>query len=54
MWDQDPDFLDVLEEHDFEYESADDSSDLEHEADVEDMTEEDLLDEYSEYPDYDH
>ncbi len=53
MWDEDPDFLDVLEEHDLEYESDDDSSDSEHEPDTEDMTEEDMFDEYSEYLDCD-
>ncbi len=53
MWDQDPDFRDALEEHDFEYESDDDFSDSEHEGDPEDTTEEELLDEYSEYLNHD-
>ncbi len=53
MRDEDPDFLDVLEEHDLEHESADYSSDSEQESETEDVTEEDLLDEYSEYLDYD-
>ncbi len=53
MWDEDPDFLDVLEEHDFEHESDGDSADLEHELDIEDMTEEDIFDEHSEYLDCD-
>ncbi|MBC8473107.1 MAG: hypothetical protein H8D56_26920 [Planctomycetes bacterium] len=53
MWDQDPDILEALEELDFEHESDDDFSDLEHESDPEDTTEEDLLDEYGEYLDDD-
>ncbi|MHC4430561.1 MAG: hypothetical protein ACYTBS_01850 [Planctomycetota bacterium] len=54
MWDQDPDILEALEEHDLDYESDDDLSDFEHEDDPEDPTAEDLLDEYSEYLDQDH
>ena len=54
MWDEEPDFHDVLEEHDFEHESDDDFSDLEHEPHTEDMTEEDMLDGHGEYPEYDH
>jgi len=45
MWDEDPDFLDVLEEHDFEHEYDDDLSDFEHEPDEEEITEEDVFDE---------
>ena len=54
MWDQDPDILDVLEEHDFEYETDDDFSDFEHEDDPEDSTEDELLEDYDEYLDEDH
>ena len=54
MWDQDPDILEALEEHDFEYETDDDFSDFEHEDDPEDATGDELLDEYSEYLDEDH
>lgn len=54
MWDEDPDFRDALDEHEFEYESDDGFSDSEHECDPEDATEDELLDEYSEYLDRDH
>ncbi|MEA3225691.1 MAG: hypothetical protein U9Q07_07035 [Planctomycetota bacterium] len=54
MRDEEPDILDALEGHDFEYESADDFSDLEHESDITELDDEDAFDEYSAYFDYDH
>lgn len=54
MWDDDPDFFDILDEHDSQYKSDDDYSDSEHHCDPEDTTEDELLDEYSDILDYDH
>ncbi len=54
MWDEDPDFRDALDEHEFEYGSDDGSSDSDYQRAPEDATEDELLDEYSEYLDRDH
>lgn len=54
MRDEEPDIFEALEEHDFEYESADDFADLEHESEIAEFDDEDAFDEYSKYLDYDN
>ena len=53
MWNEDPDIFDALEEHNFEYDAADDYPDMEHESDMAELEDDnDAFDEYDTYLDY--
>jgi len=52
VWDEEPDILEALEEHDFECESDDDFSELDLDSDVAEDAEEEV-DEDTEFIDYD-
>ena len=54
MRDEESDIFEALEEHDFEYESADDFVDLEHESEIAEFDDEEAFDEYSAYLDCDN
>jgi len=52
MWDDDPDVIDAIDEHDFENESDDDLADFEMDSEMGELTEAEALDEYSSFFEY--
>ena len=52
MWDDDPDIIDAIDEHDFEYESAEDFADFGMDSDMGELTEAEALDDYSSFFEY--
>ena len=52
MWGEEPDFLEALQEHDFECESEDDFAELDFGSDIEEDTDEEVDDD-TEFIDFD-
>ena len=52
MWDEDPDIFEEMDEHDLGHESLGDFADFGHDSGIGELTEDEALDEYNSYFDF--